>query len=353
MSRIDASIVNGTRTVDVRLDGPLPPGAVPDLSVDGTIEIVRLADVVYVGRPVFGQPNSQVSLFKLDEDGKGATRVTVKLGRSSVNTIEVMDGLEGWRSGDFVRHVGAGPEPANPIELSLGDDSMAESLIHLEGVTKVFVTDEVETHALAGIHLDIKKGEYLSIAGPSGCGKSTLLAILGLLDSPSDGTYILNGKPVQGLKLSERARIRNREIGFIFQAFNLIGDLTVYENVELPLTYRGMPGAERKKRVHEALERVGMSHRVKHYPSQLSGGQQQRVAVARALGGDPSILLADEPTGNLDSANGEAVMDLLRELHRGGATICMVTHDPRYARYADRNIHLFDGRVVEESTEAV
>jgi putative ABC transport system ATP-binding protein len=229
---------------------------------------------------------------------------------------------------------------------------MAESLIYLDGVTKVFVTDDVETHALAGIHLDIKKGEYLSIAGPSGCGKSTLLAILGLLDSPSDGTYILNGKPVQGLKLSERARIRNREIGFIFQAFNLIGDLTVYENVELPLTYRGMPGAERKKRVHEALERVGMSHRVKHYPSQLSGGQQQRVAVARALGGDPSILLADEPTGNLDSANGEAVMDLLRELHRGGATICMVTHDPRYARYADRNIHLFDGRVVEESTES-
>jgi putative ABC transport system ATP-binding protein len=230
---------------------------------------------------------------------------------------------------------------------------MAESLIYLDGVTKVFVTDDVETHALAGIHLDIKKGEYLSIAGPSGCGKSTLLAILGLLDSPSDGTYMLNGKPVQGLKLSERARIRNREIGFIFQAFNLIGDLTVYENVELPLTYRGMPGAERKKRVHEALERVGMSHRVKHYPSQLSGGQQQRVAVARALGGDPSILLADEPTGNLDSANGEAVMDLLRELHRGGATICMVTHDPRYARYADRNIHLFDGRVVEESTETV
>jgi putative ABC transport system ATP-binding protein len=228
---------------------------------------------------------------------------------------------------------------------------MADGLIHLEGVTKVFVTDEVETHALAGIHLDIQKGEYLSIAGPSGCGKSTLLAILGLLDSPSDGTYILNGKPVQNLKLSERARIRNREIGFIFQAFNLIGDLTVYENVELPLTYRGMPSAERKKRVHEALERVGMSHRVKHYPSQLSGGQQQRVAVARALGGDPSILLADEPTGNLDSANGEAVMDLLRELHRGGATICMVTHDPRYARYADRNIHLFDGRVVEESSE--
>lgn len=227
-----------------------------------------------------------------------------------------------------------------------------ETLLHLDGVTKVFLTDEVETHALAGIHLDIKKGEYISIAGPSGCGKSTLLAILGLLDSPTDGTYTLNGKEVHGLKMSERARIRNREIGFIFQAFNLIGDLTVYENVELPLTYRGMPGSERKKRVHDALERVGMSHRVKHYPSQLSGGQQQRVAVARALAGDPSILLADEPTGNLDSANGEAVMDLLRELHRGGATICIVTHDPRYARYADRSIHLFDGRIVEENVEA-
>src|SRR5881275_66389 len=226
-----------------------------------------------------------------------------------------------------------------------------QPLLRLENVSKVFVTDEVETHALQSIHFDVKKGEYLSISGPSGCGKSTLLAILGLLDTPTDGTYYLNGKPVTGLKLSERARIRNREIGFIFQAFNLIGDLTVYENVELPLTYRGMPGAERKKRVHEALERVGMSHRVKHYPSQLSGGQQQRVAVARALAGDPSILLADEPTGNLDSTNGEAVMDLLRELHRGGATICIVTHDPRYARYADRSIRLFDGRIVKEQTE--
>ena len=224
-----------------------------------------------------------------------------------------------------------------------------ESLIVLDGVTKVFVTDEVETHALSGIQLDLKKGEYLSIAGPSGCGKSTLLAILGLLDTPSDGTYTLNSRAVSGLKLSERARIRNREIGFIFQAFNLIGDLTVYENVELPLTYRGMGSAERKKRVQEALERVGMSHRMKHYPSQLSGGQQQRVAVARALGGDPVILLADEPTGNLDSVNGEAVMGLLKELHRNGATICMVTHDPRYASFADRTIHMFDGRIVEES----
>ena len=224
-------------------------------------------------------------------------------------------------------------------------------LIHLDDVSKMFVTDDMETHALLGIHLDVRQGEYVSISGPSGCGKSTLLAILGLLDSPSGGSYTLNGKSVQGLKLSERARIRNREIGFIFQAFNLIGDLTVYENVELPLTYRGMPGSERKQKVHAALERVGMGHRVKHYPSQLSGGQQQRVAVARALAGDPSILLADEPTGNLDSANGEQVMDLMRELHRGGATICMVTHDPRYARCADRSIHLFDGRVVEELTQ--
>ena len=221
-------------------------------------------------------------------------------------------------------------------------------LIHMENVSKMFVTDDMETHALASVHLDVRQGEYLSISGPSGCGKSTLLAILGLLDSPTGGSYTLNGQSVAGLKLSERARIRNREIGFVFQAFNLIGDLTVYENVELPLTYRGMPSSERKKKVHDALERVGMSHRVKHYPSQLSGGQKQRVAVARALAGDPAILLADEPTGNLDSANGEAVMELMAELHRGGATICMVTHDPRFARCADRSIHLFDGRVVEE-----
>ncbi len=227
-----------------------------------------------------------------------------------------------------------------------------QALIKLEAVKKVFVTEDVETHALSGIHLEIAKGEYVAIAGPSGCGKSTLLAILGLLDSPSEGLYTLNRQPVQNLKLSERARIRNREIGFIFQAFNLIGDLTVYENVELPLTYRGMSGAERKKRVYDALERVGMSHRVKHYPSQLSGGQQQRVAVARALVGSPSILLADEPTGNLDSANGESVMELLSELHRGGATICMVTHDPRYALLADRTVRLFDGRIVEESVGA-
>jgi putative ABC transport system ATP-binding protein len=225
---------------------------------------------------------------------------------------------------------------------------MSEPLLRMEAVTKVFYTDEVETHALSGIHLDINQGEYVSIAGPSGCGKSTLLSILGLLDSPTEGNYSLNGKPVQGLNLSERARIRNREIGFIFQSFNLIGDLTVYENVELPLTYRGMSSAERKQRVNAALEKVGMAHRAKHLPSQLSGGQQQRVAVARAVGGEPLILLADEPTGNLDSTNGEAVMELLRELHRSGATICMVTHDPRFARHADRSIHLFDGRVVEE-----
>jgi putative ABC transport system ATP-binding protein len=227
--------------------------------------------------------------------------------------------------------------------------SNGKSLIHLEGLSKVFLTDEVETHALSNIHLEIRSGEYVAIAGPSGCGKSTLLSILGLLDSPSEGEYTLNGNPVAALSASERARIRNREIGFVFQAFNLIGDLTVYENVELPLTYRGMPGSERKQRVQEALELVGMSHRVKHYPSQLSGGQQQRVAVARALVGQPSILLADEPTGNLDSANGEAVMELLRDLHRKGATICMVTHDTRYARHAERTVRLFDGRVVEET----
>ncbi len=229
--------------------------------------------------------------------------------------------------------------------------NMNDILISMENVKKVFLTDEVETHALANIHLQIKRGEYVAINGPSGCGKSTLLSILGLLDSPSDGEYVLNGKSVANLSLSERTRIRNREIGFIFQAFNLIGDLNVYENVELPLTYRGMGASERKQRVQQALEKVGMAHRIKHYPSQLSGGQQQRVAVARALVGDPSILLADEPTGNLDSKNGEAVMDLMTELHRGGATLCMVTHDPRYARFADRSIHLFDGRIVEENFE--
>ena len=225
----------------------------------------------------------------------------------------------------------------------------APSLIRLDGIKKVFLTDEVETHALSGIHMEIKQGEYVAISGPSGCGKSTLLAILGLLDSPSDGKYRLNGQEVADLPMSQRARVRNREIGFIFQSFNLIGDLTVFENVELPLIYRGMKSAERRERVNASLERVGMAHRAKHLPSQLSGGQQQRVAVARAVAGQPSILLADEPTGNLDSKNGEAVMDLLRELHRGGATICMVTHDQRYAAHADREVHLFDGRVVEEN----
>jgi len=230
--------------------------------------------------------------------------------------------------------------------------TLSSSLIQLSDLKKVFYTDEVETHALSGIHLDIKKGEYLSIAGPSGCGKSTLLSILGLLDTPSDGKYVLNDRPVENLSLSERARIRNREVGFIFQSFNLIGDLTVYENVELPLTYRRMNSGERKQRVTEALERVGMAHRAQHLPSQLSGGQQQRVAVARAVGGEPSILLADEPTGNLDSTNGEAVMELLRELHRGGATICMVTHDARYAQHADRTVHMFDGLIVKDEAGA-
>jgi putative ABC transport system ATP-binding protein len=222
-------------------------------------------------------------------------------------------------------------------------------LIRLDAVTKVFLTDEVETHALSGSHLDIRDGEYISIAGPSGCGKSTLLSILGLLDTPSNGSYALKGGEVANLSFADRARIRNREIGFIFQSFNLIGDLTVFENVELPLTYRGMGAGDRKTLVTQALDRVGMAHRAKHLPSQLSGGQQQRVAVARALAGKPSILLADEPTGNLDSRNGEAVMNLLKELHAGGATICMVTHDERFAQHADRTVHLFDGRVVEDS----
>lgn len=227
-----------------------------------------------------------------------------------------------------------------------------QPLLRLEGVTKVFLTDEVETHALSGVHLEIGKGEFVSIAGPSGCGKSTLLAILGLLDSPTEGEYVLSGKPVADLPIVERAQIRNREVGFVFQSFNLIGDLTVFQNVELPLTYRGVRASERRERVRAALERVGMSHRERHLPSQLSGGQQQRIAVARAIAGDPLIVLADEPTGNLDSAHGEAVMDLLGELHSAGATVCMVTHDPRYASYADRMIHLFDGQVVQEQSKA-
>jgi putative ABC transport system ATP-binding protein len=226
--------------------------------------------------------------------------------------------------------------------------SSPASLIHISDLKKVFYTDDIETHALAGVDLDIKKGEYVSIAGPSGCGKSTLLAILGLLDTPTTGEHVMNDSPVENLSLSQRARIRNREVGFIFQSFNLIGDLTVYENVELPLTYRPMNSAERRKRVTDALERVGMAHRAKHLPGQLSGGQQQRVAVARAVAGQPSILLADEPTGNLDSTNGEIVMELLSELHREGATICMVTHDSRYSNHADRIVHLFDGQIVEE-----
>jgi putative ABC transport system ATP-binding protein len=225
-------------------------------------------------------------------------------------------------------------------------------LIKLENISRVFLTDEIETHALSGVELEISPGEYISIEGPSGCGKSTLLAILGLLDSPSGGSYTLNGSAVANLNLRDRARIRNREIGFIFQAFNLIGDLTVYENVELPLTYRDASATDRRKAAMEALEKVGMSHRVKHYPSQLSGGQQQRVAVARALAGSPAVLLADEPTGNLDSTNGEAVMGLLQELHRGGATICMVTHDQRYSSFAQRSIHMLDGRIANVTAAA-
>jgi putative ABC transport system ATP-binding protein len=239
---------------------------------------------------------------------------------------------------------------SEPVPASARAAATAEArpLLRLENVRKVFLTDEVETHALAGVHLEVARGEFVSISGPSGCGKSTLLSILGLLDTPTDGSYSLDGKPVTSLSFTERARIRNREIGFIFQSFNLIGDLSVQENVELPLTYRGLGASERKRRVGEALERVSMAHRSKHLPAQLSGGQQQRVVVACALAGDPLILLADEPTGNLDSTNGESVMDLLRDLHQLGSTICMVTHDPRFSRYADRTIQLFDGRVVDE-----
>jgi putative ABC transport system ATP-binding protein len=221
-------------------------------------------------------------------------------------------------------------------------------LIKLDNVSKIFQTDEVETHALEEVHLEIRKGEFVSIAGPSGSGKTTLLSILGLLDSPSGGRYILGGEQASDLTPAQRALMRNRRIGFIFQSFNLIGDLTVYENVELPLTYRGMPPAERKKRVEAALERVGMAHRARHMPGQLSGGQQQRVAVARAVAGEPLILLADEPTGNLDSKNGDAVMALLEELHQAGSTICMVTHNDDYANKATRTVRLFDGRVVDE-----
>jgi putative ABC transport system ATP-binding protein len=233
----------------------------------------------------------------------------------------------------------------------MSSTASAQPVIELNNLTKAFLTDEVETHALSGINLRIDKGEYVSIGGPSGCGKSTLLSILGLLDTPTKGGYALNGHPVAELNMAERARIRNRDIGFIFQSFNLIGDLSVFENVELPLTYRGMRTAERKTRTSEALEKVGMAHRAKHLPSQLSGGQQQRVAVARALVGNPLILLADEPTGNLDSKNGDAVMELLHDLHRGGATICMVTHDPRFTRQADRTVHLFDGQIVDDGAE--
>jgi putative ABC transport system ATP-binding protein len=228
----------------------------------------------------------------------------------------------------------------------------ASPVVSLEGLTKKFVTDEIETHALSQVSLEIRRGDYISIAGPSGCGKSTLLSIIGLLDTPTEGAYVLNGRPVADLSAGERARIRNREIGFVFQSFNLIGDLTVFENVELPLTYRGMSPADRKQRVAQALDDVGMGHRAKHLPSQLSGGQQQRVAVARAIAGDPSLLLADEPTGNLDSKSGESVMDLLRRIHANGATICIVTHDPRYARHAQRSINLFDGRIVDSVVAA-
>ena len=224
----------------------------------------------------------------------------------------------------------------------------ADPIIRLEGVTKVFLTEEVGTYALSGIYLEIAKGEYVSIVGPSGCGKSTLLSILGLLESPTDGLYCLNGRPAADLSTAERMHLRHHHIGFMFQSIKLIGGLTVYENVELPLTYRGMRSAERRTRVQAALERVGMRHRVRYLPCQLSGGQQQRVSIARAIAGEPTIVLADEPTGHLDTMTRDVVLDLFDELGRAGATICMVTHDPDCARRADRTIDVFDGRIVEE-----
>ena len=231
-------------------------------------------------------------------------------------------------------------------------DGNGEWLIRMKGITKIFLTEEVETHALSGVHLGVRPGDYVSIAGPSGCGKSTLLSIMGLLDAPTSGEYYLQGHSVTSLSFAQRTHLRNREIGFVFQNFNLIGDLRVFENVELPLTYRNLKRAERRRRVEESLERVSMSHRMNHYPTQLSGGQQQRVAVARALVGRPAILLADEPTGNLDSRNGGAVMELLGELHQEGSTVCIVTHDPRYAEHAERTVHLFDGQIVDENEAA-
>jgi putative ABC transport system ATP-binding protein len=226
-------------------------------------------------------------------------------------------------------------------------------LIELRNVDKIYRTDDVETRALRDVSLSIARGEYVAIEGPSGCGKSTLLSILGLLDTPTAGSYVLAEREVSRLDNAERSRIRNREIGFIFQNFNLIGDLTVAENVELPLTYRGLSAAERRRRTAEALERVAMSHRARHFPAQLSGGQQQRVAVARAIAGEPAVLLADEPTGNLDSTNGELVMELLGDLHRSGSTIVMVTHDRRFNRYASRTIDLLDGSLVTSPPIAV
>ena len=350
--RVDPSSQNGTVGVEVSLDGTVPGRA--SRSLRGWHDRDRAAEGRALRRTsVVRTGESTVGMFRLSPDGKEATRVNVKLGRSSVNTIEIKQGLNVHDRVIISRtcrqwtptrkcacnDAGRSPVPVRSVlsqaitmtssqPFTTGTTTLDSPLLRLDGITKVYYTDEVETHALSGIHLEVKRGGYLAIAGPSGCGKTTLLSILGLLDTPTDGTYLLDGEPVGKLSAAERARVRNRQIGFIFQAFNLIGDLTVYENVELPLTYRGMEGSERKKRVHDALEKVGMSHRMKHYPSQLSGGQQQRVAVARAVAGEPLILLADEPTGNLDSTNGEAVMELLRDLHRQGATIIMVTHDP-------------------------
>jgi putative ABC transport system ATP-binding protein len=359
VSRIDPAVQGGFVKVDVALDGGLPSGARPDLTVSAVLVLERLANVLYVGRPARSQAQHQhgpLSTGAGQRSGHphhGAPRARLgPLGRG-------VGGTARRRPHHSFRPVAMGrgrSGPAQVIRTLKGTTTMDTStssangdrLITLEGIKKVFLTDEMETHALADVHLTIDKGDYISIEGPSGSGKSTLLSILGLLDAPSGGSYLLGGESVANLSPTRRAQLRNRSIGFVFQSFNLIGDLSVYENVELPLTYRGMPADERKRRVLAALERVGMGHRAKHHPGQLSGGQQQRVAVARAAAGDPLIVLADEPTGNLDSKNGDAVMALLGELNRAGATICMVTHNPEYARQASRNVNLFDGRVVDD-----
>jgi len=339
ISRIAPAAQNGTVAVDVAL-ATIPRGTRPDQTVDGTIVVRRVADALSIARPANAADGS-VTLYRLDAAGTAAVRTRVVLAGGSSDRARVVGGLT---AGERVIVSDTSAYEAPLLKIHTWDDAM---LIEVNDVSKVYRTEEIETRALRGISLSIERGEYVAIEGPSGCGKSTLLSILGLLDTPTSGSYVLADREVARLTGAERSRIRNRDIGFIFQNFNLIGDLTVAENVELPLTYRGTSTSERKRRVAEALERVAMSHRAGHHPPQLSGGQQQRVAVARAIAGDPEVLLADEPTGNLDTTNGELVMELLAELHRAGSTIVMVTHDRRFNRFASRTIDLLDGTLTK------